>query len=62
MTNKMRHYYATSPTGDAVMYVSTDATDLNQRVSCVDNDTGLNIQINGWDVEWEQLEAEDDSE
>ena len=51
----MKRYYATNDYGDC-FDVSTDETDLSQKVKCFCHDTEEVIYINGWDVEWEDWE------
>ncbi len=55
----MKRYYVTDYYGNC-LDVSTDETDLSQKVKCLDNDTDEVIYVNGWDVEWEEWEEEEE--
>lgn len=56
---EMKRYYVTDYYGNC-LDVSTDETDLSQKVKCYDNDTDEVIYINGWDVEWEDWEDDEE--
>lgn len=55
----MKRYYVTDYYGNC-LDVSTSETDLSQKVKCYDNDIDEVIYVNGWDVEWQEWEEEEE--
>ena len=55
----MKRYYVTDDYGTE-LDVSTSETDLSQKVKCFCNDTNEIIYVNGWNVDWQEWQEDEE--